>query len=56
MAMNRVGQKAIIEIVTSTVTGVLRKEIEHYLQETVIRDNIARETIPWAQIRAHVVS
>ena len=56
LAFGRLGQDSVIEVATSTVTGPLRKEIERFLTELILRDNVARAAIPWAQVRAHVVT
>ena len=55
LAFNRVGQLMVIEIASSTVTGSLRKELEHFLQDQVQSQAYdARERVPWAILRAHL--
>ena len=46
----------VIEIVSQTVTGPLRREIEHFLTTTAAADAVARNDIPWADVRAHVTA
>ena len=55
LAFNRVGQLMVIEIASSTVTGSLRKELEHFLQDQVqSQAHDARERVHWAILRAHL--
>ena len=56
LAFGRVGRTSIIEIVSSTVTGPLRKEIERFLNDVIAADQVVRDAVPWAQVRAHVVT
>ena len=56
LAFGRVGHASIIEVVSSTVTGPLRKEIERFISEVIQGDNVIRDAVPWAQVRAHVVT
>ncbi len=49
----QVGQAHIIRIVTSTVTGTLRDEVERFLELRQQNDQV-RQQVPWADIRAHV--
>ena len=55
IAFNRVGDNSIINIVTSSITGSLRKEIELYIREFMTANRVAREEVPWPNIREHVV-
>ena len=55
LAFNRVGDNSIINIVTSSITGSLRKEIELYIREFMTANRVAREEVPWPNIREHVV-
>ena len=54
LAFNRVGDNSIINIVTSSITGSLRKEIELYIREFMTANRVAREEVPWPNIREHV--
>ena len=56
LAFYRVGQEAVIEVASSTVTGPLRKEVERYMNDTTVHDNIACDAIPWVQVCAHVIT
>ena len=48
LAFQRVGQPYIVDIVSSSVTGYLRKEVEHFVQQSV-------NVITWPSIREHVI-
>ncbi len=54
IAFTQVGQGHIIRIITATVTGSLRDEIERYIQTRLQDDGMVRAGIPWADVRAHV--
>ena len=56
LAFGRVGHASIIEVISSTVTGPPRKEIERFISEVIHADNVVRDAVPWAQVRAHVVT
>ena len=47
LAHSRVGDQHIIDIVTSSVTGSLRKEFELFIQNDRTENNVAREAVPW---------
>ena len=55
LAFQRVGQPYIVDIVSSSVTGSLRKEVEHYVQQSVNALGVGRDVITWPSIREHVV-
>ena len=55
LAFNRVGDNNIINIVTSSITGSLRKEVELYIREFMTACHVAREEVPWPEIREHVI-
>ena len=46
LAFGRVGHASIIEVVSSTVTGPLRKEIERFISEVIQGDNVIRDAVP----------
>jgi hypothetical protein len=54
LAFNQVGQNQIIEIVSQTVTGPFRFELERYIEGQIAANNVAREVIPWDQLRDHL--
>ena len=56
LAWNRVGDNHITEVAISTITGSLRKEVECFLVDVTVRENVHRDAIPWAQVRAHVIA
>ena len=56
LAFGRVGHTSIIKIVSSTVTGPLRKEIERFLDDVIATDQVLRDAVPWAQVRTHVIT
>ena len=51
LAQSRVGDQHIIDIVTSSVTGSLRKEVELFIQNVWTENNVARDAIPWMAMR-----
>ena len=51
LAHSRVGDQHIIDIVTSSVTGSLRKEVELFIQNAWTENNVAREAVPWMEMR-----
>ena len=52
LAHSRVGDQHIIDIVTSSVTGSLRKEGRvFFLQNVWTASNVAREAVPWMAMR-----
>ena len=51
LAHSRVGDQHIIDIVTSSVTGSLRKEVELFIQNVWTANNVAREAVPWMSMR-----
>ena len=51
VAHSRVGDQHIIDIVTSSVTGSLRKEVELFIQNAWTENNVAREAVPWMAMR-----
>ena len=55
LAFQRVGQAYVVDIVSSSVTGSLRKEVEHFIQQAVNNLVVTRDAITWPSIRAHVV-
>ena len=55
LASARIGQDYVIEVATSTVTGATQ-ERNYFLNDNNQRDNVARDAIPWAQVRAHVAT
>ena len=55
LAFRRVGQPYIVDIVSSSVTGSLRKEVEHYVQQSLNALGVGRDVVTWPSIREHVV-
>ena len=55
LAGSRVGDQHIIDVVTSSITGSLRKEVELFIQNAWTANNIVREAVPWLAIRDHVI-
>ena len=55
LAFSRVGEQTIINIITSSITGSLRKEVELFIREAMTVNNIVREAVPWPAIRDHVI-
>ena len=55
LAFNRVGDNSITDIVTSSITGSLRKEVELYIREFMTARHVASEEVPWPEIREHVI-
>ena len=55
LAANRAPDTQLIEIVTSTISGSLRNEVERFIQAYVTREHVVRSAVPWAQLRAHIV-
>ena len=56
LALNRAGANHIVEIVTSTISGSLRKEVERFIQAHITREGVLRAAVPWDQLRAHIVN
>ena len=54
LAHRQVGDNNIVQVVSKSVTGPLRFEIERYLIETTTARNIVREAVPWDDIRDHI--
>ncbi len=54
IAFEQVDQPFIVRIVTSTVSGTLRYEIEHYLSSRAHDDNLQRHQVPWQDIRDYI--
>ena len=55
LANSRVGDQHIIDVVTSSITGSLRKEVELFIQNAWTVNNIARKAVPWLESRDHVI-
>ena len=55
LANSSVGDQHIIGVVTSSITGSLRREVELFIQHDWTVNNIAREAVPWLAIRDHVI-
>ena len=55
LAAHRAPVTQLIEIVTSTISGCLRTEVERFIQAYVTREQVVRSDVPWAQLRAHIV-
>ena len=55
LTFQRVGQPYIVDIVSSSVTGYLRKEVEHFIQQSVNTLAVGRDVITWPSIREHVI-
>ena len=55
LAYSRVGDQHIIDLVTSSVTGSLRKEVELFIQNAWNTNHIARDAVPWMEMRDHVI-
>ena len=54
LAFNQVGVGHIIELVSKTVTGPLRFELEWYIDNYMQTNNVARAAVPWNDIRIHL--
>ncbi len=54
IAMTQVGQGFIVRIITGTISGSLRDEIEQYVTQRIQQYGLNRNQLPWADIRAHV--
>ena len=54
LAMRQVGQGDVIEIIARTVTGPLRWEVERFVDQYMVAQNVLREAVPWAEIRDHI--
>ena len=55
LAFQMVGQPYIVNIVSLSVTGSLRKEVEHFIQQSVNALGVGRDVIIWPSIREHVI-
>ena len=53
-AENCIGAQHINDIVSQTVAGPLRREVEHFITVTAETRGIARNAVPWADLRNHV--
>ena len=51
LAHSRVGDQHITDIVTSSVTGSLRKEVELFIQNARTENNVDHEAVPWMAMR-----
>ena len=56
LALNQVGDGSIIEVVSKTVTGPLRFEIERFIARTIDADLRERHEVPWPALRDHVAA
>ena len=54
IAMTQVRQGFIVRIITGTISGSLREEIERYVTQRIQQDGLNRNQVPRADIRAHV--
>ena len=54
LALSQVGAHGIVEIVTKTVHGPLRFEVERFIEGAMAANGLARRNIPWDNIRQHV--
>lgn len=54
LAFNLVGAAGLVEIVTKTISGPLRFEIERFLTNFVAAQVVPRNAVPWNAIRDHV--
>jgi hypothetical protein len=48
------GNASVVRIASNTVSGALREEFERYLVQRANEDQIARENVPWADIKEQI--
>lgn len=51
---NQGNRDTLLEVVTRTVTGSLRKEIERYIRQQAERHHVERLRVPWIDVKNHV--
>ena len=54
LAFDQVGAAKIIEIISGTITGPLRFEVERFIGDHIAAHNINCRAVPWADLRNHV--
>jgi len=56
IAFDQLGQRPTIDVVTRTVAGPLRREVQHFLRRQAQDQAIDRLDVPWQQLRQHVIA
>ena len=56
LAYNQIGDVNIVQVVTNSISGTLRFEIERFIENHMQIHNVTRATVPWQAIRAHVIA
>ena len=56
LAFNQAGAPNIIEIASKTVAGPLRFELERLIEGVIVANQVARNAIPWADVRDHLAA
>ena len=56
LAVVRLNNAEVIHVVTRTVSGPLRQEVERYLTQTAAARGIQREAVPWDDVRQHITT
>ena len=56
LAVVRFNNAEVIHVVTRTVSGPLRQEVERYLTQTAAARGIQREVVPWDDVRQHITT
>ena len=54
LALQQVVPAEVVTVVTRTVTGPLRWEVERFINQYMATHNVARPLVPWAAIETHI--
>jgi hypothetical protein len=54
LAIRQLAPADIVELVTRTITGPLRWEVERFIDQYMVTNNVARNAVPWPPIENHV--
>ena len=54
LSIRQVAPADVLNVVTRTITGPLRWEVERFIDQYMGANNVARNLVPWADIETHV--
>lgn len=54
LAIRQLVPADVVELVTRTITGPLRWEVERFIDQYIALNNVQRAAVPWADIETHV--
>ena len=56
VTFNQVDAPNITEIASKTVAGLLRFELERFIEGVIVTNQVARNATPWAYVRDHLAA